>query len=78
MARAYLRDLGVFRCEYCAVFRPDLPIRVSTAPARPIEVLLAEWRDFGILPAKTLRVHGAPSWMLDAAAGRSQPAAATR
>jgi hypothetical protein len=52
---ATTRELGVFHCEHCAVFRPDLPILVSTGPIRPIEELLSGWRHFSIEAAPALR-----------------------
>ncbi len=45
---AETRELGVFRCEYCATFRPDLPIVLAAGPVRPLEELLFEWRYFSI------------------------------
>jgi hypothetical protein len=51
---AETRELRRFRCEYCANFRPDLPIRVAYRPVRPIEELLLEWRHFARLPAPAL------------------------
>ena len=50
------RLLGVFRCEYCAIFRPDMPIQVSTGPVRPLVELLSEWRYFSIEAAPALLV----------------------
>jgi hypothetical protein len=47
--------VGVFRCEYCASFRPDLPIVLATGPVRPLEELLSEWRHFSIEPSPHLR-----------------------
>ncbi len=52
------RRLAVFECEYCAVFRPDLPIHVSTGPVRPLPDLLTEWRHFSIQPAPALMREG--------------------
>jgi len=51
---AKARELGRFRCEYCANFRPDLPIQVAYGPVRPLEELLVEWRHFARLPAPAL------------------------
>lgn len=50
-----IETLHTFRCEHCALFRPDLPIVLGTDPVRPLSELLAEWRHFGILPAPALR-----------------------
>lgn len=52
---AETRQIGMFRCEYCASWRPDLPIFVSYGPTRPLEELLTDWRYFGIEPAPDLR-----------------------
>jgi hypothetical protein len=52
---AETRALGVFRCGHCAIFRPDLPILVSTGPVRPLEELLTGWRHFSIEAAPGLR-----------------------
>jgi hypothetical protein len=52
---AETRELGVFRCEYCTPFRPDLPIVLATGPVRPLEELLSGWRHFGIDPSPQLR-----------------------
>ena len=49
------REVGVFRCEYCASFRPDLPIVLATGPVRPLEQQLSEWRYFNIEPSPQLR-----------------------
>jgi hypothetical protein len=48
------RQLGVFRCQYCTIFRPDMRIQVSKRPVRPLVDLLTEWRSFNILPAPAL------------------------
>jgi hypothetical protein len=56
------RDAGTFRCTYCPSFRPDLPIRVSSGPVRPLEELLEEWRFFGIMPAPAL-IGDAGGWL---------------
>jgi hypothetical protein len=52
---AETRELDVFRCEHCAIFRPDLPILISTGPVRPLEELLTGWRHFSIEAAPGLR-----------------------
>ena len=39
--------LGMFRCEYCASWRQDIPYRLASGPRQPIESLLAEWQHFG-------------------------------
>jgi hypothetical protein len=49
------REVDVFRCEYCASFRPDLPIVLATGPLRPLEEQLSEWRYFNIEPPPQLR-----------------------
>jgi 4-amino-4-deoxy-L-arabinose transferase-like glycosyltransferase len=49
------RLLGTFRCQYCASFRPDIRIRVSKRPVRPLVELLTGWRHFSILPAPALQ-----------------------
>jgi hypothetical protein len=45
---AETREVGEFRCEYCATFGPGLPIVVASRPLRPLEDLLSEWRHFSI------------------------------
>jgi len=52
---AETRELDIFRCEHCAIFRPDLPILVSTGPVRRLEELLTGWRHFSIEAAPGLR-----------------------
>lgn len=55
------RLVGVFRCEHCASLPSEIPIHVSTGPARPLVDLLAEWRHFSIEPAPSLlRNFGGP------------------
>lgn len=49
------RELGVFRCEYCAHFRPDQVVHLSHDPKRPLEQLIGDWKHFGILPAEKLQ-----------------------
>lgn len=49
------RVVGVFRCEYCASWRPDLPVVLATGPSRPLEELLTTWRHFGLEPAPRLK-----------------------
>ena len=52
---AETRRLGIFRCEHCASWRPDIPIHVSYGPAKSLEDLLADWRYFGLEPSPQLR-----------------------
>ena len=49
------RELGVFHCQYCASFQPDLPIVLASGPVRPLETLLSEWRHFSIEATPHLR-----------------------
>jgi len=57
LARSFAetRELGVFRCQYCTSFRPDLPIVLARGPVRPLEALLSEWRHFSIEATPHLR-----------------------
>jgi hypothetical protein len=48
------RRLHVFRCHYCASWRPDLPISVSYGPPKPLPDLLWDWRHFGLEAAPAL------------------------
>jgi hypothetical protein len=48
-------EVGIFRCEYCPSFRPDLPIVLATRPVRPLARLLSEWRTFSIEASPPLR-----------------------
>ena len=52
---AETHEVSVFRCEYCASFRPDLPIVLATGPVRPLEELLSDWRHFSIESSPHLR-----------------------
>jgi hypothetical protein len=52
---AQTREVGVFRCEYCASFRPDFPFVIGTQPVRALEELLTEWRHFSVEPSPDLR-----------------------
>jgi hypothetical protein len=56
---AEVREVAMFRCEYCASFRSDAPIVLATGPVRPLEDLLSEWRHFGIDPAPMLSAPAA-------------------
>jgi hypothetical protein len=57
---AAIRSLGLYRCEYCPEWRPDLPILASYRPVRPLEDLLIEWRTSSIRAAPQL-----VDWYLD-------------
>jgi hypothetical protein len=57
---AAIRSLGLYRCEYCPDWRPNLPILASYRPVRPLEELLVEWRTFSIRAAP-----GLVGWYLD-------------
>jgi hypothetical protein len=52
------RQIGVFHCARCPLFRRDVPVYVSTQPVRPVVELLDEWRHFGIDAAPLLRGPG--------------------
>jgi 4-amino-4-deoxy-L-arabinose transferase-like glycosyltransferase len=49
------RLLHVFRCQHCAIFRPDMPFTLAGPPVRPLAALLSEWRFFGIEGVPALR-----------------------
>lgn len=51
---AAVREVGMFRCQYCTSFRPNRPIVLATGPVRPLEDLLTEWRFFSINPSPQL------------------------
>ena len=51
---AVTRDVHLFECRYCAAFRPDLPLRLSYEPRRPLQEMLVGWRAFSIQPASAL------------------------
>lgn len=57
---AAIRSLGLYRCEYCPDWRPNLPILASYRPVRPLQELLVEWRTFSIRAAPDL-----VGWYLD-------------
>jgi 4-amino-4-deoxy-L-arabinose transferase-like glycosyltransferase len=57
---AHRRLLGTFRCRYCAIFRPDLPIYVATGPVRPLIDVLGESRYFSI-QAAPMELNDPPS-----------------
>ena len=47
-------ERALFECEHCVTIRPDLPIRVSYGPKRPVRAMLESWHHFGILPVPAL------------------------